>query len=649
MLKQAFELDSLRVQTQLFGHIVKRERVLRVVVIHCILLACFAAAGSPWVPLVIWAWVLVAEGLLGFAARLAERYESLGRHQTTLILAINTHTSLAFSSPAVLLAVEGSPPFYAGALVWIVTLVGAQAFAQRRTPAFWVTDVIVTICGMTLVLAIGWMRGLGAGTSWDWLFPVLVCLSCAAGFVRIFLSEADTQNKLVTTRAESLGRLRQMEYLSRHDALTGLANRAAFDTALEELLERPGGADVAVLLVDLDGFKPINDTYGHNSGDAVLRAVAERLDEAAGASGLHAIPARLGGDEFGLILAPAPSRDDLVDLAHGIIARVESPVRHDEVDLHVGASVGIATAAQTDGSAEALRAAADQAMYAAKESAEAQVVVFEPAATPIRVHLESKDRIQRAIQSAEIVPHYQPKVCLATGEVVGFEALARWHHAERGAVLPLEFLPDMRDFGLLAPFTLHMLRQVLSDLHRWTEAGIDPGRVSINIPEMLLATESAVEAMEWCLAEFEGCSRHIAFEVTERVFSARSNGLMRDALSRFVDQGVRIALDDFGTGFASFRHLKSIRFHEMKVDTSFVHELPANPLSQKVMTGFLALAEGLGVDAVAEGVETQAQADILADLGCTYAHGFHFSDAVSAERVPALVGATMPAENRRSA
>ena len=277
--------------------------------------------------------------------------------------------------------------------------------------------------------------------------------------------------------------------------------------------------------------------------------------------------------------------------------------------------------------AEGLTSRADQAMYRSKISEAREPVLYAPGDFAPRLSLVDRAVYAAAIKNDEITPHYQPRVCLRTGRTCGFEALARWRRPNGEMVMPSEFLPALNELGLQGEFTYHLSRRVLEDVSRLLAEGIDPGQVSINIPEATLATHSGRQDLEWLLTENAAALDHITFEITEDVFIARSAAMIQQSIRRFSEMGVKISLDDFGTGYASFQHLRQLKFDELKIDTSFVAGLGKEPVAEVIVQGFLSIASGLGVGSVAEGIETEEQRRDLLRMGCKFGQGFLFGRA----------------------
>ncbi len=335
---------------------------------------------------------------------------------------------------------------------------------------------------------------------------------------------------------------------------------------------------------------------------------------------------RLGGDEFGVIASGIESTDAAVEVAERIATAISQPVRYKGEGLVVHASVGVARSDQTERTVEAICAAADQAMYVAKSQASVSVTLYDPARFAPQDDPGQKARLTAAIREGRIIPYYQPKYALETGRLCGFEALARWREAEDKVVLPEAFLGDIADFGLMEDMTCAFLRQVVDDIPHLSDGAEHPFRVSINISEALLASEHVCEELDWLITGNPSVTDHLAFDITERVFTARSADLIRKRLSHFSAEGVSVSMDDFGTGYGSVRHLQEFDFDELKIDRSLISRLGKDPKAEHMISGFISIAQALEVRVLAEGVETEDQADVLRRMGCGFAQGHLFGE-----------------------
>lgn len=406
------------------------------------------------------------------------------------------------------------------------------------------------------------------------------------------------------------------EHAALHDDLTGLPNRAHFSSRLSEALAADGNAGIAILLIDLDHFKEINDTLGHDHGDRVLRLVGERLARAVRPDDFIA---RLGGDEFGVLLRVGTVAD-----AIGIARRIEevlrTPFRHEGLPIEIGASVGISLATDGNRRAVTMLRHADIAMYAAKRAG-TRYEIFSPEHqhfSPRRLALAGE--LRTAIESRAIDVHYQPQVSTADRRVVGVEALARWHHPVRGPVPPAEFIPIAEKTGLIRPLTGHVLRTTMAAASGWAAAG-RPIRLSVNISARSLTDTTLVTLVADLLRASGLDPSLLTLEITESSViedGARTGGV----LERIDDLGVGISIDDFGTGYSSLSHVRELPVQEIKVDRSFITQMEGEQGSAIIVGSTIALAHRLGLTVVGEGVETEGVLQILTDAGCDIVQGF---------------------------
>ncbi len=465
--------------------------------------------------------------------------------------------------------------------------------------------------------------------------PIEWIIAMTMVFVYIFNTfdtmnlQKDTHRALERARKESNARLVDLERLSRSDSLTGLMNRRAFDEVVQSMMHQHANKQgVTVFLIDLDGFKPINDSYGHEAGDAVLCAVAARLERlAAGGDRV----ARVGGDEFAVLTANATSADRARAFAQNIITHLRETIPFEQKQLDVGVSVGIARQGPDASTPPELLSGADQAMYLAKQDSETKVKIYDKNAFPVRPTLEDRKMLLDAMETGQIVPHYQPKVRLDTGEIIGFEALSRWHHPSRGLLSPSHFLPMINELALQGVFMAHTAEMVMQNLAEMINDGLDPGQVSINMSEVTLATLLGRKELFEIIDRYPKLRHHLTFEITEDIFIARSSELIRRSITMFRRAGVRISLDDFGTGYASLQHLKELEFDELKLDTGFVRDLGIDPAAKVLVEGLVTISKGLQVDLIAEGVETEQQRDMLREMGCKYVQGYYYGAAIPFE------------------
>lgn len=557
--------------------------------------------------------------------RMPKDWRKISRCFIAACWSLNVSSSIVFAAPAILLAGHGSVAALLTGFMWLFGVFVHITNTFALIPIYnWSLMVPSFMAGFGVFWAAG-QSDVGGSSSIEWAIASALLIVYFANTVETLSGQKDTHRALTAARIEADTRMRALEKLTNHDTLTGLFNRKAFDDTLEKRLrDKDRQAATAVLILDLDGFKPINDTYSHEAGDQVLQAVGQRMKAMAGENG---IAGRLGGDEFAMAFCDMPSDAAALDLARKVAREIEMPVSFGEKELRVGVSIGINMSRNPNDRVEVLCAGADQAMYRAKSDAGEVAVIYRAEDFPHRASLEDRKTLLAAMAAGDIRPHYQPKVFLGSGRIYGFEALARWHHPTDGLLSPAKFLPQINELGLQGDFLQHMASMVLSDVESFLTEGLEPGQVSINVPEVALATHSGRADLEALLGLHPNAREHITLEITEDVFIARSAEMIKASIAHFRSAGTRVSLDDFGTGFASFQHLRQLEFDELKIDTSFVADLGKDHRTEVLVAGFLSMAEGLEVAVIAEGVETTDQLDFLRTMGCQIGQGYLFGRA----------------------
>ena len=423
------------------------------------------------------------------------------------------------------------------------------------------------------------------------------------------------------------------------DLLTGLPNRRRFYEDLEAALAdgRQSGLDHALLLIDLDGFKAVNDAQGHPAGDELLRLVAERLRDVLGDE-RHI--ARLGGDEFAFLLRCDPAgsdrpQTDPAAVAAQIVDALADPFALSKgVMVQVGASIGIGLTGMEDQATDDLMHRADVGLYRAKAEGRGCFRFFEQGTDArVRALATLRDELRQAITDDAVVPHFQPLVDLDSGRLVGVEMLARWPHPTRGMVPPAEFIPLAEDNGLIGPMTVSLLRQACRAAADW------PAHVTLacNLSPLQLRDSALPGTVASVLAETGFPAARLELEVTESALIG-DLALARSLLGELKTLGVRLALDDFGTGYSSLRHLQLLPFDKLKIDQSFVGAMVADTESAKIVSAVVGLGHSLGLSTVAEGVETDEVAALLRGLGCDVGQGWLFGRPVPAHGIDALLG-----------
>ncbi|QIB32426.1 EAL domain-containing protein [Ancylobacter pratisalsi] len=429
----------------------------------------------------------------------------------------------------------------------------------------------------------------------------------------------------------------RMWHMANHDALTGLPNRGLMRDKLDLALRRArrSGKHVAVLLADLDQFKDVNDTLGHDAGDALLIEAARRLTNCV--SEVDTV-ARLGGDEFIILLAGLDNPSDAMVEAQRILAALSSPFVCRRTALSCRGSLGVTTAPDHGTDASTLLKNADIALYRAKAAGRGIAVEYDPQmqqATETRIQLSA--RVRLALENGEFLPYYQPKICLNTGTIVGFEALLRWRHPRKGLLGPQEFGQIFEDPDLSVAIGERLLQLTTRDMASWVRLGCAFGHVAINVSSPEFTRGELPERMLSALDAAGLPPERLVVEVTETVFLGRTAETVRQSLQTLHQAGVFIALDDFGTGYASLTHLKQFPVDRIKIDRSFVHDIEHDIDDAAIVRAVINLGQSLGIEIVAEGVETAAQAAFLRLNGCDFAQGFLYSKALPATRVPSLI------------
>ena len=509
----------------------------------------------------------------------------------------------AFSHPRDLIAAVAAAVTYFSVNTWLLSV--AIGLAQRTS----VFRLLREESGWQLMGSLG-MLGLApiaviASGRTPWLIPILL----------IPLG--------VIYRSTVVSVEKQHEAL--HDSLTGLPNRALFRLrAIDAMtLNESDGESAAVMLIDLDRFKEINDTLGHGTGDLVLQELGPRLLEAAGDE--HTV-ARLGGDEFGVVLRGLAGVPEAEAIAERILEAVRQPITLDGLDLEVGASIGISVQGLHGDDADTLIQRADIAMYAAKESGSGHATYSAQLdhTSPMRLGLVSE--LRQAIESSALVVHYQPKVVVATGLACGVEALVRWEHPTRGLVSPDEFIPIAEQSGLIGDLTRFVLREAIEASARWRRRGYDLS-CSVNISARTLHDLDLPATIANLVETHAVPASSLILEITESTIMADPVRAVA-ALEQLRSIGVQVSMDDYGTGHSSLAQMKNLPIDELKIDKSFIMEMTEQSSDALIAASTVDLARRLGLRVVAEGVETVGAWTQLHEMGCDQAQGYHFGRPV---------------------
>ena len=421
------------------------------------------------------------------------------------------------------------------------------------------------------------------------------------------------------TRARVAAAERKLDYMAHTDHVTGLPNRHATYARLAAELDnaRAGGRQLALLLVDLDNFKLVNDTAGHAAGDELLQHVAAAL---AGAVRPSDLVGRIGGDEFAIIAGPVADRAAALALAARVTQALQAPFQLKQGEFFATASVGFCLYPEDAPTMDELMSSADTALYHAKHGGRNRLAEFVPAmtaATQRRAALERE--LRHAIEQERLSVHYQPQFACAGGALVGVEALLRWNHPEHGQVSPVEFIPIAEDSGLIVQLGRWVLERACGQVAAWERAGAPALMIAVNMSARQLREPCFIDDVTRALARSGLAPERLELELTESVLMEDVDGAI--AFMRAVRAlGVRLAIDDFGTGYSSLAYLQCFPINQLKVDRSFVQLLPHS--GETIIQAVLALARGFGLTVVAEGVEEQAQLDWLREAGCDIAQGY---------------------------
>lgn len=425
-----------------------------------------------------------------------------------------------------------------------------------------------------------------------------------------------------------------LDYMAHHDALTGLANRTLFNDRLHHALQHASrdGSRVAVLFVDLDHFKKVNDALGHNTGDKVLNIITNRLTRCLRAEDTLA---RQGGDEFTLLIEGLSTPEQAAEVARKILRAVSRPLRVEQTELYISCSIGISLYPDHGNGINELLMQADAAMYQAKNEGRDDYHFFSTELTQQareRVSLEAQ--LRSGLEAGQLEPYFQPQIDATTGELIGFEALARWQHPEQGMISPARFIPLAESTGLIHALDLAIIRQAMLQFAGWYRQGLTPGILSVNLTVRHFQQHDFLDILLQLIDETGFRPEWLEVEVTESQLMTKPEAAI-EMLRRIQSGGIRIALDDFGTGYSSLSYLKRLPITKLKLDQSFVRDLPDDEEDVSITCAVIALADSLGLEIIAEGAETAAQVEFLLAHGCRQIQGFFYSrplPAAAAER-----------------
>ena len=510
--------------------------------------------------------------------------------------------------------------------------------------AFFVTNHVLA-CAAGALLAglpiVGYLRDDLAFQAWT--------AGCVLAFAPALIASADVSVALVPVCFVPMlavyfgGRQAAISsHRAHHDVLTGLPNRSSLSETLQEALDvaEHDRGTVAVMLLDVDDFKSINDTLGHEIGDIVIQRVARRLGQAVAAGRPDTVLARIGGDEFAVLVHGSQAEAEQV--AERLLAALDHPLEADSVALHICASIGIACFPQHGRTAPELLRHADVALYCAKGSDAGFATYAEEDDEYSIDRLALAAQLRRGIERGELVVHYQPKVPLKGGVTLALEALARWNHPQLGCIGPDGFIPLAEQTGIIKPLTEKVLEASLEQCKRWREAGLSV-TVSVNVSTRSLLDHDLPVVIGALLGRLDLHASALQLEITEsRIVADLPRA--RAALQELRAMGVGIAIDDFGTGYSSLSQLQQLPVDEIKIDRSFVTRMETDRQDAVLVHSIIDLGRNLGLRVTAEGVETENVKQVLARLGCDYAQGYYLGRPVVAEECERYLGPpTVPA------
>jgi diguanylate cyclase (GGDEF)-like protein/PAS domain S-box-containing protein len=548
-----------------------------------------------------------------------ERFRSLVQHAAEVIALVEPDGTIRHVSPAVQTVLGQAPEKLVGTKAWDLAHPGdvdaAHAFHSD----------LLGEAGTMRALELRWRHRDG---SWRHVSVKGTNLVNQPGVHGIVLNARDvTEQKALE---------QQLVHRALHDQLTGLPNRMLFMDRLEHALATSarGNRSVAVLFLDLDRFKLVNDSFGHDRGDKLLVEVANRLRHCVRQADTIA---RLGGDEFTVLLEGVVTSRDATVVADRIIEAFRKPFSLEHQEVFVGASIGIALGSFGADAAQGLLRNADVAMYRAKANGRAQYEVFKTSMREtMRGRLQLEAELRRAIERGELEVHYQPKVDLESERLVGLEALVRWAHPARGLIPPGQFIPVAEETGLILPLDRFVLETACRQARTWRTTGLSEGPlvIAVNLSAQQFRNPRLAEEVTRVLADSGLDPDALEIEITESTAMGNANTTAQ-TLERLKGIGVRLAIDDFGTGYSSLGYLRRFPLDVLKVDRSFVGGLPANRGDAAIVQAVVAVARALGLKVVAEGVETTEQLVELRSLGCDMGQGYFFGKPVPAGAIEA--------------
>jgi diguanylate cyclase (GGDEF)-like protein len=471
----------------------------------------------------------------------------------------------------------------------------------------------------------------GTGVDNRWLAITIALLALALLTITTILLIYDAYLEHSRTHNEQLEQANaQLQHVAMHDALTGLPNRLLLADRLTQAVAQAEqkGSRFALMMVDLDRFKAVNDSLGHHAGDSLLRQVAQRLQAVLRRTDTLA---RLGGDEFVLIINDITGPQDVESVICKMLDDIGQPITLASLEVHTSPSIGISLYPDDGRDAETLLKHADAAMYHAKKMGRNTFQFFAPAMNAFtRERLELENDLRRALHEGEFELYYQPKVDIATGQIDGAEALLRWKHPKRGLITPDGFIPLAEETGLIVPIGEWVLRQACSQMRAWHHAGLTGLRIAVNLSARQFQQQNLLQMVRAALANTHLDARYLELELTESTLMQDTEQSIQ-ILRRLGKLGVRISIDDFGTGYASLNYLRYLPLHKLKIDCAFIREIVTSRDDAAIVRAIISLAHSLRLKVIAEGVETPEQLELLRQLGCDQYQGYYCSAPMPAD------------------
>ena len=474
------------------------------------------------------------------------------------------------------------------------------------------------------------------GADSTWLAATVALLSLGALGITLILLFYDAHLQRSRAHASELQRANaQLQHMATHDVMTGLPNRVLLADRLEQAIAQAerSSQPFAVLMVDLDRFKSINDSLGHEAGDELLRQVAQRLRSALRKTDTLA---RIGGDEFVVVLSGITGPHDVETVLANVLESVRRPIELASIEVQTSPSIGVSLYPHDGTDPQTLLKHADAAMYHAKKMGRNTFQFFAPDMNAFtRERLELECALRNAVCRREFVLHYQPKVSFENGHIVSVEALVRWNHPQRGLLAPAEFIPLAEETGLILPMGVWVLKEACRQLQEWHAAGLTHLRMAVNLSAQQFREKNLLEVVRAALADARIEPRFLELELTETAVM-QDAGHSAAVLRSLSDLGVRISVDDFGTGYSSLSYLQRFPLNKVKIDRSFVREIVRSRGDSEIVRAIVSLAHSLRLVVIAEGVETAEQLDFLERIGCDQYQGYFCSPPVPAAALAEL-------------